>query len=101
MDRRQLEEQIFELTKNCRELRENKGRDYSGFDDVFFSTKQDAKLLGISEEKVLALFYNKHHRAIMKYLKDGELHSEGIEHRLMDAINFLTLIYIWLEEDKS
>ena len=87
-----------DLFPECTRILREKGSDYSGDDDVFAAIMEDAGDMEMSPKKVLGLFYNKHHKAIMRWLKDEKLESEAIEFRLIDAINFLSLMYAFHKE---
>jgi len=69
-----------------------KGRDYTtGDGDRLSNFKQLAELLGISPMQVWATFFMKHITAILSYVREGKVESEGIEGRFDDAANYLDL----------
>ena len=54
--------------------------------------------LGMSSEKVWAVFAQKHWQAIMRFIKDGAVESEAIEERITDMINYFILLAVILKK---
>lgn len=47
--------------------------------------------IGITPFQAWAVLANKHWRAILRYVRDGKVSSEGIQHRLKDLANYCLL----------
>lgn len=89
--RKKITDDFFE---RCKRVLIDKGRDYSPNNDAFESFKID----GIEKEMVLWVFLNKHLKAIQSYIKRGATESEPVEMRILDAINYLAILFAMLME---
>ena len=84
---------------SCLEIQKTKGDDYTIASDIFESTKDLSKRVGIREGRLLAIFLQKHLDAIFTRVRTGEeLMSETLDERIADSINFLLLIREWYKD---
>jgi len=106
METKIFEDNITELLANCKQVLCSKGREYQNTnkDDVnVFANFERASLdIGLSREQILWVYFSKHKDSISKFIKDlrtkdieqiEENLSEPIEGRIVDAINYLLLLY--------
>lgn len=76
-----------------------KGSDYTRHEEDRLSNfKRSAAAIGLTPLQVWAIFFNKHHDAIMAFIKTGKTESEGIEGRIDDCINYLYLLEAIIKE---
>jgi hypothetical protein len=71
---------------------DTKGRDYAPLDDALHEFRETAELLGITPEQVWGVHFMKQVRAVLRFVKDGKLDSEGIESRLGDVVNYAAIL---------
>lgn len=94
-----------ELFYECREILDTKGIAYSGPEDVNDNFKRNAKLLGTSKYQILAIYLNKHLDGIMNAIKANPHNpveeTEGMKGRIIDSINYLTILQAMLKEDEQ
>lgn len=79
----------------------NKGNDYTngnGEADRLYNFKWVAEQLGLTPLQVLGVYWLKHVLAIMTFIKEGKLESEGIESRLLDENNYNLLMKALIDE---
>ena len=79
----------------CMTMIRAKNADYSQGEqkgDRIAAFRRISKDIGVSMEKVWAIFCQKHWGAVMKYVKDGILESESIDGRINDIINYCVLL---------
>lgn len=69
-------------------INDTKGMDYAGEDDALANFKEAAMELGLTPEQVWSVFAGKHWRAIMTYVREGDVASEPIEGRIHDLIMY-------------
>jgi hypothetical protein len=80
-------------------LSTTKGEEYArAADDQLANFKRQAEELGVSQDKILAVFLNKHLDAIKYYIKTGETLSEPIEGRIDDAVLYLVMLKAMIVE---
>lgn len=91
------------LQHDCDSLMFQKGKEYSGDYDRLANFRRNAEALGLTKEQILLVYAEKHWGAIQSYVKNGNQVSstESIEGRVMDLINYLTLFYAMLYENKQ
>ena len=79
-----------------------KGPDYAGKDEeVNRNFFQVANRLGVDQYRVWGVYFFKHVMAIETWLRSGALLSEPLEGRIVDAINYLLILWsMLLETDK-
>ena len=97
-------EQFDQLLKKMYE-EENKIRDTKAIEytqgDRLDNFKRIAVELGITPQQVLWVYLKKHMDSIASYIKTGEVLSEPIEGRIMDARVYLSLLRGLIEEEKE
>ena len=87
------------MEKEERDTLKLKGSDYSDSSgkNRLANFERLAERLDSSPEKILAVYMMKHIDAILTYCKDGNVSSEGIEGRILDARNYLALLRLMVE----
>ena len=93
---------IFEkMVEAERELLNSKGIEYAGDQDCLANFK-DANIIGLNPKQKLWVYLSKHISSIASYIKNGkEFSNEPIEGRIADARNYLALLYMLVQEEKS
>ncbi len=92
-------EEFLEFT--CLNIMRTKGEDYESRGDAFASIKANAERNFLTPERVQMVLLTKHMDAITTWIERGELHSEGIDERIADAVNMLLILYAYIvDEDK-
>jgi hypothetical protein len=87
------------LTDNRYELCDAKAVEYTkGSDDRHANFKRIATRLGLRPEQVLMVYLLKHMDAIEHGLATQEQGTERMDDRIMDAQNYLDLLYTLLHE---
>lgn len=82
-------------------MRDTKGKEYAHSESRFANFDRGAERLGISRTMILNVYLHKHLDAIDSYVKTGQVHSEAIRGRIVDAITYLGLLAGILEEEAS
>lgn len=80
-----------------------KGGEYAGDNDRLANFRRNGEVLGLPMETVWAVYYNKHHDAVMQFIQDlntGKRRDrmEPISGRVDDMIVYLILLKAMLEE---
>jgi hypothetical protein len=97
-EQRRLFEELFEKE---RALLETKGREYSSDQDCLANFK-DCDSVGLDPQQKLWVYLSKHLSSIASYIKNGKEYSdETIEGRIADARNYLALLYMLIQEQKT
>ena len=94
---------IDEMLAKCIKTLEVKGNDYTsgaGQKDRLFNFREGAKKFKITQQQVLGVYLWKHLAAIDRYIAEGRVESEPIETRVMDAINYLLLLFCMIKNDE-
>lgn len=83
-----------------------KGGEYAGDNDRLANFRRNGIQLGLPMETVWAIYYNKHHDAVMQFISDmnsGKLRAraEPIQGRVDDMILYLLLFKAMLEEREN
>lgn len=60
--------------------------------NVLYNFEAIAKELGLEPMQVLSVYLNKHISSLRNFFKYGTVHSEPIEERVKDIINYLLLM---------
>ena len=93
------------IFKDCLRVLRVKGHDYtkgSGFKtDRLGNFKAAAQRLGLTPEQCLAVHLDKHMAAIFTYCGQGQVESEPIDGRIVDAINYLLLLGKMVREKRE
>lgn len=85
--------------KKQKDLLVAKGNDYTEYEDDRLSNfKLVAQLTGQTPIQVWSVYWMKHVIAITNFIKKGELQSESIESRFIDASNYELLGLALIEE---
>lgn len=88
----------------CLDLLDKKGMSYSGGQDVNRNFKENGQRLGLSKYQIWAVYANKHVDSINNAIKSNPEkpvdHSESLEGRVIDMINYGICLLALLEEDK-
>jgi len=103
MNRRKELDLIRKLFDRCIDLLERKGRDYAG--DLEQPAGNNfaalAQLQGLSERQAIWSQLAKHLLAIGNWSRGRALAVELIDHRIVDAINYLALMWSMSLREKS
>jgi len=90
---------LRELHKAEMEIYVSKGKEYSGDANAFANFERAADNLGLHPITVLLVYLSKHFDSICTFVKTKKVHSnEDITGRLMDARNYLGLLYAMVDE---
>lgn len=96
-------EQLF---KECFEVMTSKGVDYASKEDSLANFKRNATALGLTKYQIMMVYLNKHLDSInnaVKYHPDEprtETVSEPLRGRVIDAINYLSILVNMMTEDE-
>ena len=95
MNREEFNKQRDSLLEEAFQISKNKGKDYSrDNEDVLYNFKSVGERLGMNPLDVLMIYMLKHQDAIETFVKSkGQSESEPIRQRIIDNINYLTLLY--------
>jgi hypothetical protein len=100
-ERQKYIEQLFDL---CLRTLIGKGTAYSGEEDANSNFKRNASTLGMTKYQVLAVYMNKHFDGINNAIKQNpsfpDERTEGMAGRILDAINYLAILYTLIKEDE-
>lgn len=88
---------------NIKSLSTLKGGEYAGDNDRLANFRRNGATLGIPMEVCWSIYYNKHHDAIMQYIRDistntARTRAEPISGRVDDMIVYLLLLKAMIEE---
>lgn len=81
-----------ELSNEAYEVLAAKSKDYADKDDALAAFRMTANELGLDMKQVWGVFFTKHVRSVLSYVKEGELESESLRSRIIDLINYLTIL---------
>ena len=101
MDRNAFLDLLEENHKTIVDLNRRKGHDYAGDDDALRNFKSQAADAGVTTEQVWSIFFGKHLAAIHTYVREGDVASEPIEGRILDAILYLYLLLGLVKEKRG
>lgn len=87
-----------ELLPKCFKVMNTKGLAYSGKEDKLGNFKRCGVLAGMPTTKAWLAYFVKHFDAICSWIRGGYNDSEPIEGRIVDAINYLFLLYAIISE---
>jgi hypothetical protein len=94
---------IEELNAEGLTLIESKGRAYAGDGDSLANFKRNAERLGLTKYQIWATYFNKHIDSINSAIQQNPNNpvdkTEGLKGRIIDAKNYLDILYCLLEED--
>ena len=97
---------LAKVEEQIRSLSSLKGGEYAGDTDRLANFRRNADALGVPMETIWAVYYNKHHDAVMQWIKDKQegktrQRLEGIDGRATDMIVYLTLFLALVEEGEE
>lgn len=99
----QRKEVVTDLFSKAIAVIEDKGKAYSGDADTLSNFKRIADYSGMTKYEVWYVYFMKHMLAISNSIKDNPEFpvekTESMHGRIMDAINYLTILQCMLEED--
>lgn len=104
MDAKTRNQLAEELHSSSMETQKEKGDSYAGKSgDALSNFKRNAENLGLTKYQVWAVYFGKHVDSISNAIKHSpELpkdDSEGLRGRIIDAKNYLDILYCLLIED--
>lgn len=85
-----------------------KGRDYTAYNAEAKAKSANSNFVGVAEMmgdshidkyRVWAVFFTKHLQSILTWIATRSVASEKIEGRLVDALNYLVILWSMLVED--
>lgn len=79
--------------EDCLPVLHAKGMDYSAEGDANSTFREIAERVSAKPEQVWYAFFSKHIAAIERYIRDGKVESEPIRGRIVDAINYLAILW--------
>lgn len=91
-----------DILRECMQVMNTKGVDYAaGSEDRLYNFRQAAADLDTSMEVVLYTYLWKHLSAIRRHCRGEDLRSESLRDRIVDAINYLLILYKIDREGKN
>lgn len=109
MTKKDFEKIVDEIFSQCKDVLITKGREYQSNVqegvNVFANFERGANLTGVNRETILFVYLSKHYDSISTYIKDQQLQrerkmTEPIDGRIIDAINYLILLYGMVQQKK-
>jgi hypothetical protein len=97
---------VEETVAKIKSLGQFKGGEYAGDDDRLANFRRNGLALGLPMEAIWAVYYNKHHDAVMQFIKDNNngktrKRLEPIDGRVDDMILYLILFKAMLHETNN
>lgn len=97
---------IADTFKKIVELGQKKGGEYAGDTDRLANFRRNADQTDVPPETVWSIYYNKHHDAVMQYIKDlkngvQRPRMESISGRIDDMIVYLLLFKCFVMEREN
>lgn len=85
--------EIDQMIRDCLETLDTKGKEYTvGSADRLANFRGVAQDCGITMAQAWNVFFNKHYRSVLSFIKNGRTFSEeGIQGRIKDCIVYLLL----------
>lgn len=94
-------DQLAEIFSDAIRILADKNADYSSSADRIRNFRKTAEKTGVSMEKVWLVYFSKGMDAIERYCRDGELSSEKIRERILDAMNYMALLWLIANDPKE
>jgi hypothetical protein len=92
---------LRDVVTQLEHLQNTKGKEYSSDYDCLHNLKNGEEI-GVSSLQKAWIFTDKHLSSIKSYIKRGqEISNEPIEGRILDAMNYLFLMYCVIHEEKT
>lgn len=101
MDRKEFIQLLETNHQKIIDINTTKGHDYAGDEDALSNFKDQAVDAGVTPVQVWSIFFGKHLAAIKTFVREGDVQSEPIEGRILDAILYLYLLMGLVEEDRG
>ena len=102
MNYQKLDKIIQLQIKQILKTREDGQKEYArNIDNVFANFQRVGKYVGILQEQVLMVYLLKHIDGIMAYVNGHKSQREGVEGRITDAIVYLLLLRVMVEENET
>lgn len=98
MERKEYDEVVQLLREKIDYIRSTKGVTYARDEDQFMNFKRMSKQTGLCPYQVWGVYFTKHVDAIHSFVRNEYNDTEPIEGRIMDAINYLELLYGMIKE---
>lgn len=87
---------------SCKNVLDSKNKEYSKRDNPFENFEATAREAGISVCQAWLVFFKKHIDSISSWCRVEKVFSnETIEGRIIDAINYLVMLYAYIQEKKN
>lgn len=101
MNREKFEQVREDLLNEAFGISKAKGKDYSrSNEDILYNFKSIGDRLDIGSVDTMMIYMMKHQDAIENFVKTkGQSESEPIRQRIIDNINYLTLLYALLIDE--
>ena len=92
-----LETEFDNLIAQCKQVLLSKNQEYSKEENQFKNFESSAEEAGITVPQTWLVFFKKHFDSIASWCRTQKTHSdEPIGGRIIDAINYLAMLYIWI-----
>jgi len=101
MDAKTFDKYFDEIFNKSEEIFLQARKEYAENEDVFKNFEALESILNISREEVLFVYFYKHVLGISNYLKGVKKQRDSIEGRILDAINYLIMLYAMIKERKE
>lgn len=92
------------ILREAHDIRNKKGMEYSGDEDLLSNFKRVAEITGATKYQVLLVYLSKHYDSICNAIKKNpdfpEDGSEPLDSRIADLINYLGLLKCLRDEDR-
>ena len=102
MNYKKLDKIIKNQITQILQTRDDGQKEYArNIDNVFANFQRVGKYVGILQEQVLMVYLLKHIDGIMAYVNGHKSQREGVEGRITDAIVYLFLLRVMVEENET
>lgn len=99
MNLKERQARVVQLFSRCTRILAAKANDYATEADAFQNFREIGELAKLTAPTVLFTLLAKHLMSIRKAVIDGtELQVEGLDERIIDAINYLAILYTLVGE---
>lgn len=97
-----FDEFFDEFIKECRKMRDTKGKEYASGVDRFANFNRLSTTLEIDRLKIAQVYVQKHLDSVNTYIKTGQIHStERIRGRFVDIVTYMILMAGMVEEREN
>ncbi len=91
---------LNEFFDECKAILISKGKDYNPTNIAFDDLNEAAKDIDRGPIQVLWVYMSKHISAIRSFVRKGNVASEPIRSRLMDAANYCAMMAVLQDSEK-